>query len=295
MANFKQLPSISRQNLKKSNFKIFKLKRKFILCPPCYYEVKYDFSDDNEYYEFFRGQKVDSKIAFKQWFNVYLSYLKYNIDVELVPSYRNLPELTFVGDSIFLFKDKAIISNFKHKERQKEAEYMKEWAYKKNLEVIQTPNYLTFEGNAEAIYSYSKNVILMAYGKRTSYEMKNFLESILGIKVIPIESYKFHLDICLFVLDDIIIYSEGTISDSSIELLKENKFNLIKVPNEWSFHFALNNTYYENVVFCNKSKFENEISELFIKLGYKVEFFELSQFHLVGGGVKCLTLEHYKF
>jgi N-dimethylarginine dimethylaminohydrolase len=270
------------------------LKRKFLLCSPCYYEVKYDFSDDNEYYVFHKGKVVNQKNAYKQWFNVYLTYLKYGINVELIPSKENLPELTFIGDSIFLFNNKAIISNFKHKERQKEAEYVKEWAYKKNFEVIELPKNLTFEGNAEAIYSHSKNVIIMAYGKRTSYEMKNFIEKILGIKVIPIETYKFHLDICIFPINDIVIYAEGTISENSIEILKENKFHLIKVPNDWSFDFALNNTYFENVVFCNKSKIEEQLAELFIKLGYKVEFFDLSEFHLVGGGVKCLTLEHYK-
>ncbi len=275
------------------SFKIFTLKRTFILCPPTYYKVEYDFSDDNEYYEFFRGRQVDSKKAYEQWNKVYSSYLKHNIDVKIVPPEENLPELTFVGDSIFLFNDKAFISNFKHKERQKEAQYVEEWAYKNNFEVIELPENITFEGNAEAIYSYTKKVILMAYGKRTSYEMKEILEEFTGIEVIPIETHKFHLDMCIFVVNDILFYAKGTISNSSIETLKEY-FHLIELPNEWSFHFALNNTYYENVIFSNSSKVQDELAEIFLKLGYNVEFFDLSEFHLVGGGVKCLTLEHYK-
>ncbi|MCS7245465.1 MAG: arginine deiminase-related protein [candidate division WOR-3 bacterium] len=270
------------------------MKRKFILCPPCYYRVEYDFSDDNEFYDIYRGKQVDQKKSNNQWLNVYHSYLKHGIDIEIVPPAENLPELTFIGDSIFLMKDKAIISNFKHPIRQKEAEYIKTWAYSKNFEVIETPKNLTFEGNAETIYIYSKNVILMAYGKRTSLEMKDFLEKTLGIKVIPIETYRFHLDICLFAINDIIIYAENTISEKSLELLKENKFYLIKVPEEWTIHFGLNNTYYEDVIFCNQSKISDKLSEILLNFGYKTECLDLSEFHLVGGGVKCLTLEHYK-
>ncbi|MEO0202451.1 MAG: arginine deiminase-related protein [candidate division WOR-3 bacterium] len=269
------------------------MRRTFFLCPPKYYKVEYDFSDDNEYYEVYRGKQVDTQKAYKQWEKVYFTYLKYNLDVKIVPPKENLPELTFVGDSIFLFNDKAFISNFKHRERQKEAEYVKEWAYKNNFEIIELPENITFEGNAEAIYSYEKKLILMAFGKRTSYEMKNILEKFTGVKVIPIETRKFHLDMCIFPIDDIIFYSKGTIVDSSIDLLKEN-FYLVELPNEWSFYFALNNTYYQNVIFSNKSKIQNDLAEIFIKFGYNVEFFELSEFHLVGGGVKCLTLEHYK-
>ncbi len=270
------------------------MKRTFFLTPPCYYKIEYDFSDDNEYYQFYKGFQVNLKNAYRQWLNVYLTYLKYNINVKLIPAKEKLPELTFIGDNIFLFNDKAFISNFKHKERQKEAEYVKNWAYENNFEVIELPKDITFEGNAEAIYSQKKKVILMAYGKRTSYEMKNLLERYTGVRVIPIETYKFHLDICIFPIDDIVLYAEGTISDSSIELLREYKFHLIKLPNEWSFHFALNNTYYEDIVFANNSKVKDELAEIFIKLGYKIEFFDLSEFHLVGGGVKCLTLEYYR-
>jgi N-Dimethylarginine dimethylaminohydrolase len=111
------------------------LKRKFLLCPPCYYEVKYDFSDDNEYYVFHKGKVVNQKNAYKQWFNVYLTYLKYGINVELIPSKENLPELTFIGDSIFLFNNKAIISNFKHKERQKKQNMLKNGHIRKILKL----------------------------------------------------------------------------------------------------------------------------------------------------------------
>ena len=35
--------------------------------------------------------------------------------------------------------------------------------------------------------------------------------------------------------------------------------------------------------------------KIYLSLGFDVEIVKTSEFHLVGGGVKCLTLEHYKF
>lgn len=270
--------------------------RKFLLSPPIYYEKVYDFSQDNNFYVKFRGEKVDRKRAWEQWSYVVDSYMEAGARVHIVEARQGLPELTFVGDSIFLFGKKAIISRFRHRERQQEAEYMKQWAQFKGFEILEIPEGLVFEGNAEAFYSHEKELIIMGYGgNRTSIEVADILGDFLNVDVIPVEKYDFHLDVVLFLLKNYVIYAEDKVSPDSIERLSGAGFKTIPVKPHLIENLGLNSTYIDDTVFVNDSPHVDELKRLYHSLGFRVKVVDTSQFHLVGGGVKCLTLEHYRF
>ncbi len=272
------------------------LGRKFILLPPIYYDKVYNFSDDNSFYIRFKDRQVDKKKAWEQWSNVIRAYMDTGVNIHIVEAKENLPELTFVGDSIFLFGKKAIISRFRHKERQQEAEYMKQWAQFKGFEIMEIPEGLVFEGNAEAFYSHEKELIIMGYGgNRTSLEVADILRNFLNVEVIPVEKGDFHLDVVMFMLRDYIIYADGKISEDSIKLLKDVGFKVVKIDENLIEGLELNSTYVENTVFVNDSRNALHMKELYLSLGFDVKILDTSEFHLVGGGVKCLTLEHYRF
>ncbi len=272
------------------------MERKFLLSPPIYYEKAYDFSDDNDFYVRYRDREVNRLKAWGQWSHIVRKYMEKGARIHIVEASEGLSELTFVGDSIFLFGKKAVISRFKHPERQKEATYMKEWALNKGFEVMEIPEGYVFEGNAEAFYSHDLDVIIMGYGgNRTSIEVADMLEDFLGIRVIPVEKFDFHLDVVLFLLKKYIIYAQGKVSEESIERLKETGFKTIPVPSHFIEDLGLNSTYLGNTVFVNDSKNAPELKKIYLSLGFDVEIVDTSEFHLVGGGVKCLTLEHYRF
>ncbi len=272
------------------------MERKFLLSPPIYYEKAYDFSDDNDFYVRYRDREVNRLEAWKQWAHIVTRYMEKGARIHIVEASEGLSELTFVGDSIFLFGKKAVISRFRHPERQKEAAYMKEWALRKGFEIMEIPEGYVFEGNAEAFYSHYLDVIIMGYGgNRTSIEVADMLEDFLGIRVIPVEKFDFHLDVVLFLLKKYVIYARGKVSEESIERLNEAGFKTIPVPPHLIEDLGLNSTYIGNTVFVNDSRNAPELKKIYLSLGFDVEIVKTSEFHLVGGGVKCLTLEHYKF
>lgn len=272
------------------------MNRKFLLSPPIYYEKVYDFSHDNNFYVRFKDRQVDRKKAWEQWSNVVRAYMDTDVNIHIVEARENLPELTFVGDSIFLFGKKAIISRFRHRERQKEAEYMKKWAQFKGFEILEIPEGLVFEGNAEAFYSHEKGLIIMGYGgNRTSPQVADILRDFLNVEVVPVEKYDFHLDVVMFLLKNYVIYAEGKVSPSSIENLSQLGFKAIPVSPHLIENLGLNSTYVEDVVFLNDSPHVDDLKRLYHSLGFRTKVVDTSEFHLVGGGIKCLTLEHYRF
>ncbi|GEM_PF-1029769 len=270
--------------------------RKFLLSPPIYYEKAYDFSDDNNFYVRYRDRQIDRLKAWNQWSHIVSRYMDRGVLLHIVEASEGLAELTFVGDSIFLFGKKAVISRFRHPERQKEAVYMKEWALRKGFEIMEIPEGYVFEGNAEAFYSHQMDVIIMGYGgNRTSIEVAEMLQDFLGVKVIPVEKYDFHLDVVLFLLKKYIIYAKGKVSEESIKRLESEGFKTVPVPPHLIEDLGLNSTYIGSTVFINDSKNVPELRKIYLSLGFDVEVVDTSEFHLVGGGVKCLTLEHYRF
>ncbi len=272
------------------------MKRRFILLPPLFYERFYNI-EGNECYEIHSSERIDRVISWKQWSGVVENYIRSGLDVLILEPAPNLHELTFVGDAIFLFKDKAIVSRFYDESRQKEAQYMKAWAKRNGFDVIEIPEGMVFEGNAEAFYSYELDVIVMGYGVRTTLNSADFLEKHLDVEVIPVEKELFHLDVVMFPYKEHIFFVKGLVKEHSLYKLEDKGFKLHPLDiGDTRCNLALNCTYYENTIFMNDREISEEVAKRILEVlgsDVRIIYNPTSQFHIVGGGIKCLTLEHY--
>src|SRR6185436_12346182 len=95
------------------------MNRRFYLCPPDHFQIAYSI---NEWMDV--NRPVNPALAREQWDTLYAAYRRLGMEVQVLEPEPGLPELTFPGDSIFLFHKLAIRSRFRHQERAPEVEPM---------------------------------------------------------------------------------------------------------------------------------------------------------------------------
>jgi N-dimethylarginine dimethylaminohydrolase len=268
-------------------------KRKFIMCSPAHYKIEYAINDWTGE-SISRGEIVNVGKSLIQWNEIYKHYLSQDLKVELVECKENNHELTFFGDSIFLLGEQAILSNYRFGVRDIEAKTAKIWARNAGLTVTELPSNMFFEGNAMAILWQDK--LLMGYGMRTSKDVSTLLSGCLEIEVIPLELKApfFHRDLALFALnqDTLVIY-KNAFSEEALKELCRCADNIIEVDPKEAMQLACNSMVVGNTVLMSRDC--ANIRTILEGKGYQTIVFDTSEFAKVGGGVKCLTLEHYRY
>jgi hypothetical protein len=265
--------------------------RKIVMCPPLYYQVEYAINDwTNKAIE--QQQQVNVPNALVQWLEIYGFYKKQGLDVQVVEPKPGMHEMTFFGDSIFLYNGQAVISNFKNNCRSHEAAVAEQWAKKNAYLIRKLPEDVIFEGNAMAIRWNDK--VLLGFGERTSKATAGFLSQWLNVEVIPLELKMpfFHFDVALFPLNaNTLVIHKPAFTIEALATINHIAQNIIEV-NEKEVHTLACNTIVHNkeVLFSAENA---ELKQKIEKLGYNVHSFQTNEFVKVGGGVKCLTLEHY--
>ena len=88
------------------------------MCPPDYFDVIYAINPWMD-----TSVKVNVEEAKKEWSCLVEIYKGLNIQVELLPAQKNLPDMVFSANGSFAIGDTALISSYRYKERQPEAQF----------------------------------------------------------------------------------------------------------------------------------------------------------------------------
>lgn len=259
------------------------------MCPPAHYSIRYlinDWSRKNA------AEGVDLGRALSQWVDLYRAYVSMSAQVEVVEPRENCPEMTFLGDSILLYGRHAVVSNFRHRVRQKEARAVESWAKTRGFSISHLPRDVCFEGNAEAIAWGDR--LLMGHGVRSSVAAARHLRRILGAEVIPLELRQpfFHLDVALLPLGhDNLVYFPPAFTEDSVSTIRRLSRSLIEVGVEDAMALACNSMVVGGTVIMRADfpRLRKEIESL----GFRALVIPLSEAPKVGGAIKCHTLEHY--
>ena len=234
--------------------------------------------------------QVDTQLALKQWqdlFDLYTNVLGY--EVELVKPQPNLPDMVFTANGGLVVKDKAMVANFRHPDRQGESHFFKQWFLEKDFKEVED-SYYNFEGEGDGLLF--RDYILMGYPWRSDYAShtqigKFFKKEVISLQLTDAKFY--HLDTCLSPIDNkmIAIYPQA-FSLESLEKLK-NIANIIEVSSEDAFNYGLNVCSDGSNIVIPKGA--GGLIKTYIQKGFKVYPMDMSEFIKSGGGVKCLTLE----
>lgn len=267
--------------------------KQIIMCPPDKFAVEYEINP------WMKGnvETVNSFKAHQQWNECRNALVTSGADVIVMPSPPvGCPDAVFAANAGLIFKNKFILSRFKHPERQAEEPYFSNYFMSKfDLWIPEAEP--SNEGAGDALFSSDRQRLFMGFGFRTHGDFKFKLDVLLeddGVYVIPlrlVDPRWYHLDTAFCPLDtgEVLWYPGAfdAYSQSIVEAWYKDK--MIAVSEEDALRFACNAVSIGNTIVM-----PHQSDELYFKLtdrGYRVVSVDMSQFLRSGGACKCLTLE----
>jgi N-dimethylarginine dimethylaminohydrolase len=263
--------------------------RHFYMCPPDHFRVDYAINAWTD-----AADQVDSALATAQWEKLVATYVDAGAEVTLLDPEPGVPELTFAGDSIFLYGDIALSSRFRHPERQPEVAPMARRFERLGYRMEALPNGIHFEGNAECVRWNGR--LLGGYGVRSDRAALMYVSDLLDIDVHPFQLARpyYHLDVCVAPIDEqTALYYPGAFTFEGRCKLARLIPRLIAVTEAEAQALACNSVSVNSTVVMSTRR-APRVAELLRGLGKRVVELDVSEFQKAGGGAKCLTLEHYR-
>ncbi|KAL4505140.1 hypothetical protein ABPG72_016207 [Tetrahymena utriculariae] len=264
--------------------------RQLFLCSPDFLQLKYVINPWMDLSAQFSVEK-----AKQQWEELVNTYKKLVPEsVHTVPPKENLTELCFFGDSVFAINKKAVFGRFATNERFPETEYVIEYLRSQGFEGERVPEGMHYEGSGETMVWNGK--ILVGYGKRNTKEIVSYLQKVysnmevIGFQLIDPEFY--HLDTAMFpISENLIAVYENAFSEEAKQKIKKLGCEIIYLTYKDAKEFSCNSTV------IGKHAIVHYEAENFIKLlqqrGFQIHTVDVSEFIKFGGGLKCLTFQHY--
>ena len=255
------------------------------MCAPDAYDLAYEINDWMSL-----ENRPNVPLAAQQWralYNVLTESL--HIDVELVQQPAGAPDMVFTANAGLIDGSRALLSRFKHSERQVEVPYFRAWLEQHGYETVEPPPDFNFEGEGDALYA--GDTLIAGYLKRSDIRSHRWLSEQLVKPVLSLELVSgrwYHLDTAFFALTpQLVVYYPGAFDEYAANVIERN-FEAIRVVEAEALKFACNAVVLGNDVVmpagCPQLRSDLEAR------GYAVHPVELSEFLKSGGAAKCLVL-----
>jgi len=273
-----------------------------LVCNPEYFEVSYSINpfmvptdweiNKEKYY-------IRAKSEWKR----FVTELQKITDVDLhnIPPSPGIPDLVFTANAGSVLNKKALLSRFKHSQRQAEEPYFltmfEELKKKKIIDTIETmPDDIFFEGCGDCLWDAHRQVLWFGYGQRSDLDAANIIKDYFNVKVLPLQltsNVFYHLDTCFCPLTNgEVLYYPNAFSSEALRLINEyvDMGKEAIIPHEWSdiTKLAMNAICIGNDVVISYASADLEC-RLYDK-GYNVIKTPLDSFLKSGGGPACLHL-----
>lgn len=262
---------------------------RFLMCQPQYFDVSYVINPwmaDNVH-------QVGLTRANEQWAALH-RLIRGAADVELIEPAPDLPDMPFTANAGLVVGRDAIVSNFRHPERQTEEPHFERWFRDRGFAVHKLPRSISFEGAGDALLDRERRCIWMGYGHRSEPAAGASIRQLLGLDVIMLELVDprfYHLDTCFCPLArGHVMYYPGAFSAESQRLLKTKvpPEKTILVAEDDAQRFACNAVNIGDQVILNGAS--KTLQDALIQSGFRVVESSFSEFLRAGGASKCLTL-----
>jgi len=262
---------------------------KIFMCPPDYfYSINYEINPWMT-----KGTQCDNNSAIHTW-----NYLKNKInelgaEAHTMEAQPNLPDIVFTANAALIYKDTAVISRFRYKERQPEEKFYAEWLKNYGFKVEFMPEDMYFEGAGDALFS--GDTLYAGYVPRTDIAAHTYVSSLLGIKTVSLELVNksfYHLDTCFCPLSDgYLMYYPEAFDEYANQIIEKDfpEEKRIPVTAEEASKFSCNAVNVGKNVLMNitSDRLKNALAEK----GFTAYEADFTEFMKAGGSAKCLTLK----
>jgi N-dimethylarginine dimethylaminohydrolase len=260
-------------------------KPRILMCPPTFYGIHYEINPWMK-----TERQADHGVAQRQWQALRAQLIAAGATIEEVPPVDGLPDLVFTANAALIFERQAVLSRFKHPQRQGEEEHFRRWLAADGFEVLDSPSQISFEGAGDALFC--GDTLFAGYRQRSDALGHQQIGAMLKVRVLPLElvdSYYYHLDTCFCPLaPGIAVYFPDAFDDYGCRVLEANVPTLIEVDAEEARSFACNAVVVGRTVITNVGC--PRLHDRLRAAGFLPAETPLGEFVKAGGSAKCLTL-----
>jgi len=255
------------------------------MCSPEFYGIEYEINPWMN-----TARQADHATAGSQWQRLRKCLVDTGAQVSEAAPVKGLPDMVFTANAALIFGRRAVISHFKHPQRQGEEAHFCRWLAEHGWETLDSPAGCSFEGAGDALFC--GDTLYAGYRIRSDARGHQEIGEMLGVRVLPLElvdPYYYHLDTCFCPLTrDAAIYFPPAFDEYGRKVLAANIPNLIEVGDDEARSFACNAVVVGRTVITNDGC--PNLQDSLRTAGFTPVATPLSEFVKAGGSAKCLTL-----
>lgn len=256
-----------------------------LMCPPDFYGIEYEINPWMS-----RLRQSDRAAATRQWKALSALLERAGARISTLEPVDGLPDLVFTANAALIYGRRAVLSHFRHPQRQGEEPVDEAWLAEHGFTVEHSPDGVFFEGAGDALFC--GDTLFAGYRLRSDARGHQQIGELLGCHVIPMElvdPYYYHLDTCFCPLaPGRAIYYPPAFDDYAQRVLRENVPELIPVREDEARRFACNAVVVGQTVVTNSGC--PELHRQLAAAGFEPCETPLDEFVKAGGSAKCLTL-----
>jgi N-dimethylarginine dimethylaminohydrolase len=257
-----------------------------LMCRPDHFGVEYEINPwmhvDNQ---------VDRTTAATQWDALHRAYTDLGEEIVLADPVAGLPDMVFTANAGVVWNGRAVLSRFRHPERQGEEPYWRDAFERYGFEVSAPPRDMSFEGAGDALFV--GDVLFCGHGFRTERAAHRFVGRALGVETVSVELVDprfYHLDTCFCPLNQrTVLFAPHAFSPDSARTIRRLVPHVIEVPPDVAAGFACNAIAIGNRVISSTAA--GRLEDRLHDEGFdSVVALPMTEFMKSGGGVRCLSL-----
>jgi len=256
-----------------------------LMCRPDHYGVEYEINPWMHV-----DVAVDGARATEQWDRLFRTYADLGMPVELVDPVPGLPDMVFAANAAVLRGRRAVLSRFRHRERQGEERYWDAALRERGYDVYHLSPDIAFEGAGDALFVGDR--LFCGYGFRTDRGSHSCVARVLDVEVISVHLVDprfYHLDTCFCPLnDDTVLFAPEAFAPESARLIRRIVPHVIEVPAAVAAGFACNALVIGDRLVSSSAA--AALEEPLHAVGLDTVALPMSEFIKAGGGVRCLSL-----
>ncbi|MEX0641488.1 MAG: arginine deiminase-related protein [Pirellulales bacterium] len=256
-----------------------------LMCPPDFYGIHYEINPWMN-----TARQADHKLAVFQWGALCGHIEAAGARISRLEPIQGLPDLVFTANAAMIFGQRALLSRFKHPQRQGEEPFNRAWLTANGFEVVDVPRNFSFEGAGDALFC--GDTLYAGYRMRSDASGHQEIGRMLGVRVIPVELVDpryYHLDTCFCPLaEGEAIWYPAAFDDYGQRAIREHVPTLIEVERAEAENFSCNAVVIGRMVITNTSC--DRLHDALAARGYIPVATPLGEFVKAGGSAKCLTL-----
>jgi N-dimethylarginine dimethylaminohydrolase len=256
-----------------------------LMCPPDFYGIHYEINPWMD-----MSRQAEHAVTVEQWTGLYRHINDAGAQVSLLEAVPGLPDLVFTANAAMIYRRQALLSRFRHRQRQGEEPYNRRWFEANGFEVVDVPENFSFEGAGDALFC--GDTLYAGYRIRSDAAGHQQIGRMLGCRVIPLElvdARYYHLDTCFCPLaEGEAIWHPLAFDEYGQRAIREHVPTLIEAEQAEAERFACNAVVIGRRVITNIGC--DRLHAALAARGYAPAATPLDEFVKAGGSAKCLTL-----